>query len=327
MRLGEHAPHMQVEVKSSRLCMLPQRRCHLVFSGIKLGKFDSLVLGVLNPWAVQIWECKDPASLPLSSKGRISSVNGHTLVIGSSSGKPNPEDAWEEDIFPKLSEVATLMKCWDVGNEMFKSYWLAPPSRTELAYTDPQDPFRQMTHVRRGACFAYLSRLCDNSRKLYVSTLDAAPGMTATCSTKKRSRGNSEYDYARCLGTLCGSICLRKVEVKSARVSWQRALCKWRLEISQIKPALFDDLVLMVYLPSGVEMWEVNLAQVLPRMRSQKPYAKIKGKTFIVYADKSESELGDAWEDGIKPKLGEVATLTTALKWGEPLLAEALAPW
>lgn len=49
-----------------------------------------------------------------------------------------------------------------------------------------------------------------------------------------------------------------RVEVKTAKLMWHKKKRKWHLQFKQIKPALFDILVLVGYFPDRLRVWAVN---------------------------------------------------------------------
>ena len=319
---------LKVEVKSAHLTPIsPHETWRLRFMSIKVGKFDVLILGVLLPGRIQLWECTNPAAIRMTSDGKRSSVRGRNIVLEARRRTRRLSVAWNQTILPKLREIANLKYEWDVASEEFKSLSPLLPalSKAEQAYTDPLDFLKHLNIAKRGHFFACLCRLHDESQDSWEVILDPLPGMTSRelKQRKRRKKSNAKYDYLRLNWSSCGGLCLRRVEVKSARMSWNGRDSCWRMIFAAVKPNFFDDLLLAIYLPWGVELWEVAKADVLPRLYTCGRSTKTAGKKLELYASKKFSTLEEAWHCGIKPKLCELATLKSPFHWGRPLLDEA----
>ena len=308
---------LEVEVKSARLNW--NNRCwRLQFAGIKHGKFDSLVLGILLPWSVQLYDCLDPEALVTCSVGLRNDVVGRSLVFHAEKGMEDPKVAWKQVLLPKLLTIASLKDEWDVTSNVFESI-SAGPTRAESAYTDPRDQFRHMTPALRGEHFGRLSRLHDRSLVPLVYTSAALPGMTRT-GWGKRGAGNSEYDYTRTCTTSCRQY---RVEVKSARMSWNRGRSQWIVRFQNVKPAFFDDLVLVVHLPWCVQIWEASKSCIQSRLETNGKSSEVCGFNLCLYASTRFCVLEEAWQESILPKLRGLACLSACYDWGHPMLAEA----
>ena len=178
--------------------------------------------------------------------------------------------------------------------------------------------------MQRGDFFTCLCRLHDKARDLWEGILDALPGMSAgEVQQQKRGKNNTQYDYLRLDWSSCGGLRLRRVEVKSARMSWSKQSSCWCIVFQAVKPMFFDNLLLVVYLPWGVELWEAAKADIVPRLCTNGRSTKTVGRRLQLYASKKFSTLEEAWHCGVKPKLCELATLKSPFHWGHPLLGEA----
>ena len=111
--------------------------------------------------------------------------------------------------------------------------------------------------------------------------------------------------------------------MKSARMSWQSSQLRWRRAFREIKPALFDDLILVVHLPWVVQVWEANLTKALPFLHTVGKFTQTDGWSLELASSNQFRRLEEAWKLGFKPKLQKVAALTSSHRWGDCLLEEA----
>ena len=243
-----HTRLAQVEVKSARLTWNRYlQRWELRFLSIKVDKLDVLILGVLLPDVIQLWECMDPRRLKMVSDGKCTTARGRKIYYTASKGLKEWQVAWQQDVLPKLQRCAALKHQWEIESEEFKSLLLPLPSRSEQAYVDCGDVLSGLPIALRGKSIANLCRLCDDSDEAWEGTLEALPGTTYN-GQKKRGQANSEHDYMRRVWSRFKQFhYLRRVEVKGARLSWSTTYNRWLLRFTHIKPHLFDDLILGVH--------------------------------------------------------------------------------
>eukprot|EP00971_Amphidinium_carterae_P247007 4905412-Amphidinium_carterae.1 len=184
----------------------------------------------------------------------MTDVRGATLdVCGCCKKVESLEEAWESKIRPSLSAIADHWATVSWTHCLWSSEWIASlcgPTRADHWYTHPDDPFRAMHDSKRGFALQLLSELYDGSE--YTGYEVTA----ALLRTSAFGQLHKDHDYRRKSRKL-GSACLfRSVEVKSARLQCRESCTHWRLEFVGIKPDCHEDLVLVVYLPWGIEIWD-----------------------------------------------------------------------
>ena len=311
-----------MEVKSARLIWDScNKHWQLRFKGIKHGKFDVLVLGVLLPAAVQLWEYKDTVPPRTRTWGRSTSVEGGVLDRIAGKGK-DLSAAWNGTFMSWLQSIAELRDEWSTTSEVVKNVSLSLLSPTDHAYIHPLDMIGNMPNVQRGSFCSCLSRLRDDCDASWEATRDSWPGLTYK-GQRRRGQNNAKNDYVRLVGSPSGEAYFRRVEVKSARVSWNKVRCHWQLVFHGIKPDFFDDLVLAVYLPWGVQLWEAMPLSVLPRLARQGKFTETRGYCLSIHAGIQHPDLESAWQLSIKPKLLEMACERSSCHWSHPLLEKA----
>ena len=110
---------------------------------------------------------------------------------------------------------------------------------------------------------------------------DPIPGQR--CNGTKRGLNSAEYDF------LCDG---RRVQCKSAQLCWHESERRWRVQFQKIKPNLHDDLLLVLYSPSGLHV----LTYTVP-VSVQGPRGSCSAKTLsFIFGGQSLIGLRD-WRD------------------------------
>ncbi|CAK0888326.1 unnamed protein product [Prorocentrum cordatum] len=109
-------------------------------------------------------------------------------------------------------------------------------------------PFFDMTPARRGFMLEDIARQCDEFSDMF-HTRDAKNGVTSF--GKRRGGRNAVYDWRRKMNASD-----RRIEFKSSCFLWDERCQRWFSSSQNVKTQKFDDLVLGVYAPWGLELWE-----------------------------------------------------------------------
>eukprot|EP00971_Amphidinium_carterae_P198707 3943095-Amphidinium_carterae.1 len=130
------------------------------------------------------------------------------------------------------------------SHEMWSHSNLTARSLGDIAYCEAGDPLRYMSPTARGNLLAAFCRWYDEGTS-GQTTRDALAGVAVD--GRQLSCMHRSHDYTRtssCTG-------IRRVEVKSSRLAWENS--RWRLKFSGVKLGEFDVLLLVVYLPWGLD--------------------------------------------------------------------------
>lgn len=174
-------------------------------------------------------------------------------------------------------------------------------------------PLSDMTPSRRGFLLEDIARQHDEV-SVFFHTRDAQEDSLTISGNTRRGR-NTVYDWRRLVGRRH-----RRVESKSSVFSWGRAQERWSLSFSGVRQGKFDDLVLVIYAPWGLELWEsrnISYAGSCEREDERR-------STLNFYGKSREFDLELSWLSSILPKLSAVASHTVTLAWDHPLIVEHL---
>lgn len=131
---------------------------------------------------------------------------------------------------------------------------LGKQTRAETAYTD--SPLAALSPKTRGEVMATLARQVDTD--LNPDARFTNPALGVCMGGKRRGWNNAEYDWMR-------DGC--RVECKSAQLSWDTSLYRWKFTFANIKfacgrvrsVAAFDELILALSLPDAIHIYKHDL--------------------------------------------------------------------
>jgi len=135
----------------------------------------------------------------------------------------------------------------------------ASPVSTALVYDALRVPLRDVAPQARGGILEAVARRRDERRCGAGRVVDAAPG--ARCDGSARGANTAANDYDVLLGAGGAGGARRRVEVKSAQLKWNKSCRRWWAQFTNIKPACFDALVLVLYAPSGLYVLDYDLVK------------------------------------------------------------------
>eukprot|EP00971_Amphidinium_carterae_P149241 2959039-Amphidinium_carterae.1 len=216
-------------------------------------KHDALILGVVSPWALEFLEYNWEAAVGLSAQGKRTALIGSEICLHAPRGVGCEEEAWEHRLRQKFQCLGTQVASYHWSHEMWRradiTHHMTNRSRADMAYCDEHDPCRNMHAGTRGNCLAAFCRWYDVSLGGYF----VAAALPSTAVNGSQLGCNQRpHDYTRA----AHGEPLRRVEVKSARLCWTRS--RWDLRFQGLKLDSFDDLLLVVYLPWGLEVLEME---------------------------------------------------------------------
>eukprot|EP00971_Amphidinium_carterae_P122775 2430499-Amphidinium_carterae.1 len=123
----------------------------------------------------------------------------------------------------------------------------------------------------------------------------------------------AEYDYT----IRCAEDGLRlKVEVKSARLSWDKGVRRWSVNFQGVKLDQLDVLVLGVLLPSGAQLWEYDCSQARYLYGTGKKEDST-GKKVQISGSLNTTDILASWGMHIRPKLATTAALQAEFTWND----------
>ena len=127
--------------------------------------------------------------------------------------------------------------------------------RTVTATTYEGVPLASHDAVRRAKALTDLARCCDGERHPGATFADAVAGKTLT--GKRQGQNMAPYDWQR------DGV---RVACKSAQLKWDSHKANWMLQFRTVKlqregapEAAFDELLLALYTPEGVHLFEHDL--------------------------------------------------------------------
>eukprot|EP00928_Gymnodinium_smaydae_P039324 TRINITY_DN26884_c0_g2_i1.p1 TRINITY_DN26884_c0_g2~~TRINITY_DN26884_c0_g2_i1.p1 ORF type:complete len:365 (-),score=15.53 TRINITY_DN26884_c0_g2_i1:302-1396(-) len=174
-------------------------------------------------------------------------------------------------------------------------------------------PFSDMSPSRRATIFEDVAKQIDRDRNIYTIR-EATPGMDKTGNRLGRNR--LPYDWLRTNGKV-----ERRVEAKSCSSTWDNVWKRWRVCFMSVQFSKFDDLVLVVYLPWGLELWEYDVANSSGRT-TQGVRTSVHGQRIQFYGQCHERCLHESFRKHIRPRLQNAASHIVSLGWQHDLLQD-----
>jgi len=173
-------------------------------------------------------------------------------------------------------------------------------------------PLSDMSPCRRGFLLEDIARQHDELSGPFPTKV-AAESLSST--GKRRCGRNAAYDWQRLVGRHH-----RRVESKSSTFSWGRSAERWGLTFNGVKTENFDDLVLAIYAPWGVELWEYRKDE----LQSSFSQRDGQGRVISIYGKRKVRGLEQSWLSAMHPKLSAVASRSAILSWEHPLMVNHL---
>lgn len=302
----------RVEAKSAQMIWdRSSLRWLLRFVGVKFSAFDVLVMVVYAPWGLELWEYDLHCRAGVSTTGKAMDFSGQSIVFYGKSNEHCVVTSWSSSIRPCLSRGAKHVVSLDWTHSLINMLWLHVDVRTREYMTVPFS-----RHSGRSLVFQEIARLYDDQYRHYTTDVPQ-PGIRID--GRRRGPSAEAYDWTR---TQFSGLTLevpRRVEVKSAQFIWERPRKRWLLRFSWVKLTEFDDLVLVIYAPWGLELWDYDIAKCTGLTSCGKATAA-KGHFIVFYGKCEEESLRKSWESYIRLRLRKGAKHVATLNWEHPLV-------
>jgi hypothetical protein len=286
-KLGPHqtpydfvANGKRVEVKSAQLRYVSPRECwYVTWSSVKWDHFDRLVLVLYSPSGLHIFE--HDRKLGVSMDGNRQYSHGGKVNING----PRKEEDWKVSLNSILQKMSSLPLLKHFLFEDFNPD--TTMTRTEVAFLNT--PLSSYSAAQRGII---LEKIC-----LRVLVRN---GETLT----EPEAGFNHAGRKRSLNTaMCDIIANEKrTEVKSGQLRYDSYQKRWWFSWEAIKWDHFDRLVLVLYSPSGLHIFEHD-RRLGVSMDGKRQYSR-GGKVKIIGRTKEED-----WKRSLDVILGKMSSL------------------
>ena len=227
----------RVEVKSSQLRWENSgRRWKVSFGGVRFGAFDDLFLVIFSPHRLDL--LKHDQKTGISRPGLATECRGGTVAICGSANWQNSIDI----ILSKLCEGGNSLHLGRTSIDEPACKTLCDDYTSQL-YREV--PFASMSPQLRGLRVQKIVMEVD--KLIHANSIFAEPGPEFTIDGQRRGKHRASYDWSR-----DG----KRIEVKSSQLSFYRARRLWYCAFQGVKHACFDELLLVICSPSGLDIFK-----------------------------------------------------------------------
>lgn len=182
--------------------------------------------------------------------------------------------------------------------------------RTAAAYTGV--PFANQSSNLRSKVFQAVARRVDEISRAF-QTQD--PEVGEDYRGHSRGKGREAYDWLRVQGAQ-----RRRVEAKYSSIIWTASRSRWTMQLQGVKVDEFDDLILVVYAPWGLVLWEYDMNARIGYSTTGRITA-MRGGTITFCGKQNVECLVESWRLSLCPRLNLSAKHVTTSNWGHELLA------
>ncbi len=230
----------RVEVKSSQLRWDHQsRKWKVSFGVVRFGSFDDLFLVIFSPHGLDL--IKHDQKTGISRPGLATECRGSTVSICGSAN-------WKNSIDIILSKLCEGGNSFHLGRTSIDE----PACKTLCDHHDGytsqlyrEVPLASMSPQLRGLRVQKIVMEVDNL--IHANSTFAEPGPEERIDGKKRGKNMASYDWSR-----DG----KRIEVKHSQLSFYKAKRLWYCAFQGVKHACFDELLLVIYSPSGLDIFK-----------------------------------------------------------------------
>ena len=231
----------RVEIKSSQLKWDHLYRTWTVsFGRVKFGEFDDLYLVIFSPQWVDL--VKHDLTTGISKPGLLRECSrGSKIKI---CGKGQWSEALE-DILARLCERGNSLHVGrtSIDDSACKTLCDRHDGYTSQFYCE--DPLASMSPQLRGLRVEKIVMEVD--RLIHANSTFAEPGLEYAIDGKRRGKHRASYDWIR-----DG----KRIEVKHSQLSFNNRGCRWYCTFSCVRRACFDELLLVIYSPRGLDIFK-----------------------------------------------------------------------
>ena len=269
----------KVEVKSSWLQWdARHKRWKCLFSAVKFphlvsphsAGFDELYLVLFSPKWLHL--VKHDMLTGISMTGLNTPVKGHDISIGGSRGA-----TWQDSVDVILEKLCTGGDCSLVARARISDSLISSLCDAHADYASKffcGKPFSSMNPQLRGCRMEKLVFQIDQT--LHPAGHFSVPCDELTCSGRKRGHNTTSVDWIR-----DG----RRIEAKHGKLSFCPLNQNWCCTFYGIKQGCFDELLIAVYSPKGLDVLKHNGAFGLTSTGKR---TEIKGKNVKIQAPRGE---------------------------------------
>ena len=230
----------RVEVKSSQLRWdRSVRKWKVSFGGVRFGAFDDLFLVIFSPHGLDL--IKHDQKTGISKPGVATECRGSQVTI-------HGEAEWQNSIdiiVCKLCEGGNSFHLCrtTIAESACKTLRGRHDGCTRQFYQEV--PLAFMNPTVRGLRVERMVMEVD--RLMNSNSIFAEPGPEYTIDGERRGKHRASYDWSR-----DG----KRIEVKHSQLSFSSAKRMWYCAFHGVKHACFDELLLVIYSPSGLDIFK-----------------------------------------------------------------------
>ena len=241
-----HAPYdflcngRRVEVKSSQLRWDDSnRKWKVSFVGVRFGAFDDLFLVIFSPHGLDL--IKHDQKTGVSRPGLASECRGGTVAIY---GEPQWQNSMDT-ILAKLCEGGNSFHLGRTSTDESACKTLCDRHGGYTSQLYCEVPLASMSPQLRGLRVERM--VLEVDRLIHVNSIFCEPDAEDRIDGRKRGKNMASYDWSR-----DG----KRIEVKHSQLSFYRSRGSWHCAFQAVKHACFDELLLVIYSPSGLNIFK-----------------------------------------------------------------------
>eukprot|EP00438_Fugacium_kawagutii_P029319 Skav216041 [mRNA] locus=scaffold2930:41271:42497:+ [translate_table: standard] len=210
---------------------------HLMLDGRR--SFDDLYLVLFSPKWLHL--VKHDMSTGISTSGLVTHVSGHIIsVVGLKHSN------WDDSLDAILGKLCERGGCSIIGQMDSGDSWLHDLCKTHTGYGDhfySGKPFATMSPALRGQRLQKL--VLEMDQLLHPESSFSMPCNEFLISGRKRGNNTASADWIRDF---------RHIEVKHAKLRFSKV--SWRCTFYWVKKDCFDELLLAIYSPWGLDVFK-----------------------------------------------------------------------
>lgn len=240
----------KIEVKSASLQWAQStNRWSFLFRSVKFphlvlpkgGSFDKLYLVLFSPKGLHLVE--HDMRTAISRDGLYTPVNGYKVQMQGAKGA-----TWQDSVDMILEKFCTGGDCSLVAKASISDSLISSLCKKHADYAGQffrGKPFSSMSPHLRGSRIEKLVLRID--QKLHPACRFSVLCDELTVSGTKRGQNAASVDWIRDA---------KRIEVKHGKLSWCKLRKNWQCAFSHIKEDCFDELLLAVYSPKGLDVFK-----------------------------------------------------------------------
>ena len=232
----------RVEIKSSQLKWdAGNRTWNVSFQGLRFGEFDDLYLVIFRPQWVDL--IKHDLKTGISRPGLATECRGSKVTICG-------EAKWQNSIKTIHYKLCEVGKCLhlvrrNIDDSTCRTLCERHSGCTHRFYDEV--PMGSVSPQLRGLCVERIVMELD--RLVHANSTFAEPGPEYTIDSQRRGKHRASYDWIR-----DG----KRIEVKHSQLRFAESSHFWCCRFGGVKRTCFDELLLVIYSPRGLDIFKHN---------------------------------------------------------------------